>query len=53
MIKCIEEYKLVKNIENYIGTSTGACVCFVYLLILFKTYDVFINLDINKAITNR
>lgn len=51
MIKCIEEYKLVDNIENYIGTSIGACVCFC-LLIGYKyeeLYDVFINLDINKA----
>jgi len=51
MIKCIEEYDIVKKIDNFIGTSIGACVCFC-LLIGFtyeELYDVFINLDINKA----
>ena len=51
MIKCIEEYNIVKKIDNFIGTSIGACVCFC-LLIGFtyeELYDVFINLDINKA----
>ena len=51
MIKCIEEYDIVKKIDNFIGTSIGACVCFC-LMIGFtyeELYDVFINLDINKA----
>jgi predicted acylesterase/phospholipase RssA len=51
MIKCIEEYDIVKKIDNFVGTSIGACVCFC-LMIGFtyeELYDVFINLDINKA----
>lgn len=51
MIKCIEEYNIVTKIDNFIGTSIGACVCFC-LMIGFtyeELYDVFINLDINKA----
>ena len=28
MIKCIEEYDIVKKIDNFVGTSIGACVCF-------------------------
>ena len=51
MIKCIEEYDIVKKIDNFVGTSIGACVCFC-LMIGFtyeELYDVLINLDINKA----
>ena len=51
MIKCIEEYNIVKSIDNYVGTSIGACVCFCLLIgyTYEELYDVFINLDINKA----
>ena len=33
MIKCIEEYNIVKSIDNYVGTSIGACVCFCLLIV--------------------
>jgi len=51
MIKCIEEYDIVKKIDNFVGTSIGACVCFCLLIgyTYEELYDVFINLDINKA----
>ena len=50
-LACIEEYNIVKSIDNYVGTSIGACVCFCLLIgyTYEELYDVFINLDINKA----
>ena len=41
MIKCIEEYDIVKKIDNFVGTSIGACVCFC--LMIGFTYEMYRN----------
>jgi NTE family protein len=50
-IKYLEENDLISSIETFCGTSVGSCVVF-YLLLGYnftELYDVFYNLDINKA----
>jgi predicted acylesterase/phospholipase RssA len=53
VIKVLEEYNLLNDIENYCGTSIGALFAtFLYIGMTYtELYNLFIDFDFNKGVT--